>query len=167
MLIFYLDPDPHICAQYHSDQHVYNMIAEYGRLLETAMWEDWPEKRRHADPPCDPNDPIVLWLRQGQLNFRYLRLLATELNTEHKHRFGIYHPLGDVYPTFMCYRLPHCSFSPPPLVMPDRFRSHDAVVAYRDYYSHCCSKEPTPPRYTRRCFPHWLELPQKPPMPTP
>jgi hypothetical protein len=36
MNIFYLDPDPTICAQWHVDKHVVKMILEYAQLLSTA-----------------------------------------------------------------------------------------------------------------------------------
>jgi len=36
MNIFYLDPQPRLCAQYHCDKHVVKMILEYAQLLSTA-----------------------------------------------------------------------------------------------------------------------------------
>lgn len=163
-MIYYLDEDPNRCAQYHCDQHVRDMLPDYGKLLETAMWEDWPDRRQYADPPYALDHPCVLWLRQGQLNFRYLRLLAAYLNDEHKHRFGYHHPLGDIYPTYMCYRLPHASFTPPPhaVVMPEQIR--DSVVETNRVYYRAL---PFKLCYSRRCIPHWLSCPQASPIPTP
>jgi len=36
MNIFYLNPDPKICAQEHISKHVVKMIIEYCQLLSTA-----------------------------------------------------------------------------------------------------------------------------------
>lgn len=36
MNIFYLHPDPSICAKYHVDKHCVKMIVEYAQLLSTA-----------------------------------------------------------------------------------------------------------------------------------
>jgi hypothetical protein len=34
--IFYLDPDPKICAEMHVSKHVVKMIIEYAQLMSTA-----------------------------------------------------------------------------------------------------------------------------------
>jgi len=36
MNIFYLDPDPQICAEMHNNKHCVKMILEYAQLLSTA-----------------------------------------------------------------------------------------------------------------------------------
>lgn len=36
MNIFYLDPDPQKCAQYHCDKHVIKLILETAQLLEAV-----------------------------------------------------------------------------------------------------------------------------------
>ena len=36
MNIFYLDPNPRICAEMHLDKHVVKMIIEYAQLMSTA-----------------------------------------------------------------------------------------------------------------------------------
>ena len=35
MNIFYLHPDPVICAQQHADKHLIKMVLEYSQLLST------------------------------------------------------------------------------------------------------------------------------------
>jgi hypothetical protein len=36
MNIFYLDPNPKICAEMHVDKHVCKMVIEYAQLLSTT-----------------------------------------------------------------------------------------------------------------------------------
>jgi len=36
MNIFYLNPEPKICAEMHLDKHVVKMIIEYAQLMSTA-----------------------------------------------------------------------------------------------------------------------------------
>jgi len=36
MNIFYLSPDPKLCAEMHLDKHVTKMVIEYAQLLSTA-----------------------------------------------------------------------------------------------------------------------------------
>ena len=36
MNIFYLDPDPKVCAEMHNNKHTVKMIIEYAQLMSTA-----------------------------------------------------------------------------------------------------------------------------------
>ena len=41
MNIFYLDPDPKVCAEMHLDKHVVKMIIEYAQLIHTKTLTTW------------------------------------------------------------------------------------------------------------------------------
>ena len=112
MNIFYLDPDPKICAEYHCDKHVVKMIIEYAQLLSTAhrVLDGVPQRLRRETTgrqytsyslPDNRDDmlyrathinhPSAIWVRQNQQNYQWLYSLFVELCTEYTYRYGKIH----------------------------------------------------------------------------
>jgi hypothetical protein len=112
MNIFYLNPDPKICAEQHCDKHVVKMCIEYAQLLSTAHrvidgneWEGRSINGRkikryfHPDPvmntelykACHVNHPSAVWVRQSTANYDWLYDMWRHLCDEYTHRYGRVH----------------------------------------------------------------------------
>jgi hypothetical protein len=158
MNIFYLDPDPIKCAEYHCDKHVVKMILEYTQLLYTAHrvldGEEQIElsksgrkvkRYRFTNPLKDKvfyhathvNHPSALYTRRDLLAYKYVYDLLVELHKEYKKRYNKLHKC------FVALKLLNSPpknikntsiFSAPPQAMPENFKDPDAVTAYRNYY---------------------------------
>ena len=94
MNIFYLNPDPKICAQEHISKHVVKMIIEYAQLLSTAhriidgtlsvsLSETGRKQKRYVLPDeresilylsTHSNHPSAVWVRQSDANYNWLYL---------------------------------------------------------------------------------------------
>jgi hypothetical protein len=152
MNIFYLDSNPKICAQYHSDKHVIKMILESAQLLSTAhhvVSEAMPEitqpynylntehMRQYIMKPSYINHPCNIWVRQSLSNYFWLAELAWELCKEYTHRYDKIHKreptvvyLLDNWPK----HIPHDEFTEPPCCMPDYCKIEGTIESYREYY---------------------------------
>lgn len=124
MNIFYLDPDPKICAEMHLDKHVVKMIIEYAQLMSTAhrvldgeeytdltangrrikRWRLDDEREDQLMKASHINHPSGIWLREDEQHYRWLFLMWAELLDEYTHRYGKIHA---------CARLLHVLSSPP------------------------------------------------------
>ena len=157
MNIFYLDHDPILAAQYHVDKHVVKMILESAQLLCTAIntasgSQITPYKTTHI------NHPSAIWVRQSRANAHWLYQLMTALNNEYVYRFMNQHlafcklraaNISQLIDTY----LPDAEFTEPPLAMPDEYKSTDAVISYRAYYT---LGKAHLHKYTKRQEPYWL-----------
>lgn len=142
MNIFYLDKDPRLCAQYHTDKHVVKMILESAQLLCTAVNElageqVTPYKSTHVNHPCS------VWVRESYANWKYVYDLMWELELEWNFRYQHHDNHKSVLALYrdktqtkafdlLDTRKP---FTPPALTMPDHCKiSSDPVECYREYY---------------------------------
>jgi hypothetical protein len=111
MNIFYLDPNPRICAEMHCDKHVVKMIIEYAQLLSTAhrvldgtlcvgLSQTGRKQTRYVLPDdrdsllytaTHINHPSAIWVRQNKANYDYLYQLFYWLCREYTHRYGKIH----------------------------------------------------------------------------
>ena len=68
MNIFYLSPDPAICAQYHVDKHAVKMILEYSQLLSTAhhVLDPDTDLAPYIYKPTHKNHPSAVWARASR-----------------------------------------------------------------------------------------------------
>lgn len=140
MNIFYLDPNPRICASYHCDKHVVKMILEYAQLLSTAhriiepnnvVWQDTVGlyKATHVNHPC------AIWVRESSWHYEWLLNLLDELCNEFHIRYGHWHKTTAMLDVLCC--IPHINedcFVAPPQCMPDDCKHKSTVEAYRNYY---------------------------------
>lgn len=112
MNIFYLDPDPRVCAQMHNNKHVVKMIIEYAQLMSTAHrvldgteYTDLTANGRRIkrwrmnDPVMEStlykashtNHPSAIWCRENRQNYMWLYRMWFYLLQEYTHRYGKQH----------------------------------------------------------------------------
>lgn len=154
MNIFYLDPDPDICAQYHNDKHVVKMILETAQMLCTAHHRSFQQAPYR---PVHKNHPCVLWACRSKENYNWLRELGLSLSREYTFRYGKSHKSEDVIlkmdkaPDI----IPSIGFTTPYLAMPDKYKTDDPVESYRNYYiedkSHIA-------KWKNRDVPYWYKI---------
>lgn len=162
MNIFFLSDDPTNAAQWQCDRHVVKMILESAQLLSTAHREldgdEWADdvglyKSTHK------NHPSAVWVRQSTQHYRWLHKHFLALCDEYRYRYGKEHKtwtkmhalLGE-FPD----ALDDDGWTDPPQCMPDEYKHHNTVQAYRNYYTldkasnnwFCYNKS--------RCAPWWL-----------
>jgi hypothetical protein len=131
--IFFLDPDPAACAQGHADRHVIKMTVETTQILCSAYYftgqaDLSPYKLTHANHPC------CRWVRETAGNWKWLYRLGVALCGEYTYRFDKIHKCEGVLRDLPLCALPDGPMTPPPLVMPEKYWSEDAVNSYRRYY---------------------------------
>jgi hypothetical protein len=110
--IFYLDPDPKICAEMHVSKHVVKMIIEYAQLMSTAhrvldgtQYTDMTtngrriQRWRMSDPVVEStlykashiNHPSAIWCRENKENYVWLYRMWFYLLQEYTYRYGRQH----------------------------------------------------------------------------
>jgi hypothetical protein len=141
MNIFYLDPDPQICAQMHCDKHVVKMIIEYAQLLSTAhrVLDGVPQRLRREttgrqyttyrlfDSRDDMlysathiNHPSAIWVRENIENYLWLYDMWDCLLNEYTHRYGKIHATARLRDTLVTPpgEIPNGEFFAPTPAMP-------------------------------------------------
>lgn len=174
MNIFYLDQNPKLCAQYHSDKHVVKMILESAQLLCTALnvvagEQVTPYKSTHVNHPCS------IWVRKSFANWNYVYQLMLCLEDEWRFRFNHdkKHKSVKLLEEFSSnrsfrslareYLFTDKLMTPPPLCMPDDCKSKlesdlwtfggKEVLSYRKYYN---QEKRHLHKWTNREAPFWI-----------
>lgn len=168
MNIFYLDDDTKLCAEYHHDVHLRKMITETAQMLSTAhhiSGENNPVRKDEIYKPTHANHPSNLWVRDSQLHYVWLYNLFVNMHVEYEYRFDkehaskkLLHPL-----IFVPRDLILVKRTPPPLCMPDQYKSDNHVESYRKFYN--AEKQfdkngKFMANYTKREVPYWMEIKQ-------
>lgn len=144
MNIFVLSTNPIEAAIYQCDKHVIKMCLETAQILSTVA--GGPYKPTHVNHPC------VLWAKKNRTNYNWLVKHGLALCQEYTYRYGKEHKceavirsLANKWEMFPigCSQFVQC--------MPDQFKDHDPVEAYRKYY-HSKARFA---RWTRRNVPFW------------
>ena len=109
------------------DKHVVKMVLETAQILSTVS--GGPYKPTHSKHPC------VLWAGANQTHYAWLVCHGLALCTEYTKRYGKRHKCQDVIESLMTPP-EHLPIGIGPFVqcMPDQYKDHDPVVAYRKYY---------------------------------
>jgi len=135
MNVFVLDLDPAVAARYHNDAHVRKMIVESGQILSSALRANGVQssilyKETHKNHPC------TRLAATNRSNFLWVLTLMEELGREYTHRSGKTHKsMGIVSEIHRHqYVIPDGSNLGFVQAMPDKYKSPDTVMAYRDYY---------------------------------
>jgi hypothetical protein len=158
MNIFYLDPNPRVCAEMHNNKHCVKMILEYAQLLSTAhrvldgtisigtsatgrkktsyIIEDHRNSVLYSATHL--NHPSAIWVRKSYENYEWLYSLFTELMKEYTYRYGKNHAceklIEPLYtpPTHIPKGV---GFTEPTPAMPDDVKvAGDSIKSYRNYY---------------------------------
>ena len=157
MNIFYLDPDPKVCAEMHVDKHVCKMVIEYAQLLSTThrvldgemyigktvnnrnikRWRLLDDRENRLMKPTMMNHPSAIWLRQSKENYIWLYNMWCELQKEFTYRYGKVHATARLIPDLA--RVPdNCpigQFTEPTPAMPDECKiSGNSLKSYHIYY---------------------------------
>jgi hypothetical protein len=158
MNIFYLDPDPVLCAQYHNDKHSIKMVVEYAQLLSTAhrvidgtetvrlsktgRKQKWFGLDDNRDSllynATHMNHPSAKWCRDSAANYKWLYNLFCALCDEYTYRYGKVH-LTDMKLRHVLSHVPknisNKVFMQPWRAMPDDMKiDKDSLASYRNYY---------------------------------
>jgi hypothetical protein len=132
MNIFYLDPNPQVCAEMHCDKHVVKMIIEYAQLMSTAHrvldGEEYTDltangrriKRWRLNDAREPdlmkashiNHPSGIWCRSNRDNYIWLYHMWYNLCKEYTYRYGKVHS---------CTRLNDHLYFPPNKIIKSQF----------------------------------------------
>lgn len=156
MNIFYLDHNTELCAKYHVDRHVVKQLLEYFQLISTTLHLsgiDAPYKPTHINHPC------AKWARESSANLNYLENLFLALCDEYTYRYGKVHACevkwkDYYYQISKCAAgLPKISFTYPPLVMPDQYKTACLVESYRLY---CIGEKSRMFKWKNRETPYWV-----------
>ena len=151
MNVFYIDSDPYLAARWHGDKHVVKMVIETAQLLCTAHHVLSNEYGERGNPfcikaiekglykPTHVNHPCAKWVRECSANYDWAWRLFDGLCCEFRTRRAKQHaterlvkPLFDQPDGILCAT----EHTPPPLTMPDEFKTSDPVESYRQYYRH-------------------------------
>ena len=160
MNIFFLNPDPKICAQEHISKHVVKMIIEYAQLLSTAhrfldgtqsisLSKTGRKQTRYVLPDeresilysaTHLNHPSAIWVRKSDQNYMWLAELLERLCGEYTYRYGKIHKterdglmqfLKNNFPK----NIPWDKFTEPTPAMPEQYKIlGDSITSYKNYY---------------------------------
>jgi hypothetical protein len=175
--IFYLSPDPKICAEMHLDKHVVKMIIEYAQLMSTAhrvldgqeyfdktsngrnikrwklsddIMENGLMKSTHI------NHPSAIWCRANKQNYTWLNRMWNYLLVEYTHRYGKVHAC-EKYKDFLYVCPKNISesefYTPTPAMPEDCKIFNDSLSSYRKYY---IEKKQHFAKWTKREIPSWF-----------
>ena len=138
MNIFVLNENPWHAAQALCDKHVVKMILETTQLLSTVAARYGscyvPYKPTHKNHPC------TLWAGQSMENWLWLLQHGIGIANAYMERYGKVHKcltiLGEIYQHGMdgIGIPPSSELTPFAQAMPEKYKSNDAVQAYRAYY---------------------------------
>lgn len=144
MNIFYLDPDPRICAEMHVSKHVVKMIIEYAQLLSTAhrvidgeeyidltangrkikRWRLNDDREMSLYKATHINHPSAIWCRENNSNYKWLFVMWTHLLDEYTYRYGKQHACARLIGTlaFVPQRISKGEFFAPTPAMPPELK---------------------------------------------
>ena len=145
MNLFILSLIPKEIAEYMMDKHVSKILLEAVQMLCSA--------KRILDPDhvvnerlyklAHKNHPVTIWCRKSKQNFLWTLELIDELHNEWKYRYN--HPENKVHKSYLVAQIlkdnipsddkfEQLELTPFAQAMPDKYKSDDAILAYRNYY---------------------------------
>lgn len=154
MNIFWLDNDLSRAAMCHHDKHVVKMVLETAQILSTALHLrgvsfNGQYRPTHTKHPC------VLWAAESNNNSIRLYNLGCRLLSEYTYRYGRVHKCNTVMLGIHSHLVGVNvdRSTPPPLCMPDEYKTDDIVESYRNYYR---AVKIDGAHWTRRERPDWI-----------
>ena len=133
MNIFWLSMDLERCAQMPTKSHISKMPTEMVQMLCTAHWthgNDAPWMPAYHHHPC------TIWVAQTVENYRIAWNLGYQLFKEFRYRRDKMHGSEPIFFAVRCAppALTARGYTKFPQAMPDQYKHHDVITAYRDYY---------------------------------
>jgi hypothetical protein len=182
--IFYLDPNPRVCAEMHLDKHVVKMIIEYAQLMSTAhrfcdgteyfdltangrkikRWRLNDEREAKLMKASHINHPSAVWLRHSKENYAWLYEMWVYLLQEYTFRYGKIHACARLFDILA--EIPHAlqskAFTEPTPAMPVECKVFKEVHTDRfeidslaSYHKYYLEKKKHFARWTKREIPLW------------
>jgi len=139
MNIFYLHHLPRIAAGMHCDKHVGKMLIESCQMLATAHHHHG-NGHMVSYKPTHINHPSNIWARQSKAHYDWLAELASGLGREFFKRYGKHHKSHEILVAELQVAPPvlqkaKFSWQPPPLAMPDEYKTNDPIESYQHFYA--------------------------------
>lgn len=133
MNIFVLSSNLTTNAKYHTDRHVVKMITEQTQLLCSAYYyTDFVPP--NAYKLYNGNHPAAKWARASLQNWLWLKQSTLALCDEYEYRYGKTHKTKQMVLDLPVPDLPNKPRTPFAQVMPEQYRTTNAITAYRNFY---------------------------------
>lgn len=185
MNIFYLDPNPKVCAQMHLDKHVVKMIIEYAQLMSTAhrvldgdeytdltangrrikRWRLHDDREPILMKASHINHPSGVWCRSNRDNYLWLYRMWFYLCDEYTYRYGKEHACRRLNDTLYFYpnNITKGEFYPPTPAMPTEVKILSAKPipgrkydSLASYKNYYIQNKAHFARWTKREVPLWF-----------
>jgi hypothetical protein len=133
-------------AEYMMDKHVSKILLEAVQILCSAKRILDPEDEEinvQIYKLAHKNHPVTIWCRKSKKNFLWTLELIEELHNEWKYRYN--HPIDKMHKSYLVAQIlknnipsddkfEEKGLTPFALAMPDKYKTDDPVVSYRNYY---------------------------------
>jgi hypothetical protein len=133
-------------AEYMMDKHVSKILLEAVQILCSAkriLDPDDNEINVQIYKLAHKNHPVTIWCRKSKENFLWTLELIEELHNEWKYRYN--HPNTKTHKSYLVAQIlkkhipsddkfEENGLTPFALAMPDKYKTNDPVISYRNYY---------------------------------
>ena len=132
-------------AEYMMDKHVSKILLEAVQMLCTAkrLLDPEDEVNERLYKLAHRNHPVTIWCRKSKENFIWALDLVEELHKEWRYRFG--HSETKIHKSYLVAEIlrdnmpsddkfEESGLTPFALAMPDKYKSDDPIMSYRNYY---------------------------------
>ena len=133
-------------AEYMMDKHVSKILLEAVQILCSAKRILDPEDEEiniQIYKLAHKNHPVTIWCRKSKKNFLWTLDLIEELHNEWKYRYN--HPTTKMHKSYLIAQIlrnhipsedkfEEKGLTPFALAMPEKYKTDDPVVSYRNYY---------------------------------
>ena len=145
MNLFILSLVPKEIAEYMMDKHVSKILLEAVQMLCSAKRILEPDNviNDKLYKLAHKNHPVTIWCRTSKQNFLWTLELIDELHNEWKYRYN--HAESKIHKSYLIAQILKDNvpsddkfefqrLTPFALAMPDKYKSDDAILSYRNYY---------------------------------
>lgn len=145
MNLFILSLIPKKIAEYMMDKHISKILLEAVQMLCSAKRIVDPEDpiNEHIYKLAHKNHPVTIWCRASKANFLWTLELIEEMHKEWKFRYN--HPEDKNHKSYLMAQIlknhlpaeekfEYQGLTPFAQAMPDKYKSENAIKAYRKYY---------------------------------
>lgn len=132
-------------AEYMMDKHVSKILLEAVQMLCSAkkILDPEDEINERLYKIAHKNHPVTIWCRKSKENFIWALDLVEELHKEWRYRFG--HSDTKFHKSYLVAlilrdnlpsddKFEEKGLTPFALAMPDKYKSDDPIMSYRNYY---------------------------------
>ena len=131
-------------AEFMMDKHVSKILLEAVQMLCSGkrILDPNDEANERLYKLVHKNHPVTIWCRKSKANFIWTLDLIEELHNEWKYRYGHKTKLHKSYIMALYLRdnmpkdeqFEEKGLTPFALAMPDKYKTDDPVLSYRNYY---------------------------------